>query len=73
MSHYQIKKVHISELRQGHTVLVNWDMQTVSKKHLNHDEIFGHQYKGYCHHETKGMIDVVLFPRFYKGELVGWS
>lgn len=73
MGHYKIKKIHISQLKAGDTVIIGEDMQTVSPRHINRSEFFGHQYKGYCHHETQGMIDVVLFPRFFKGDLVGWG
>lgn len=73
MSHFPTKMVHISDLSPGDTVLVNGDMQTVSKHHLSKSSFFGWQYKGYCHHESKGMVDVVLFPKWSKGVLVGYS
>lgn len=65
------KKVHISELKSGDTVLVYGEMHTVSPHHITKSELFGHQYKGYCHRETKGILDVVMFPKFFKGEFVG--
>lgn len=65
------KKVHISDLMAGDTVVIDGDMQTVSPHHITKSDLFGHQYKGYCHRETKGMLDVVLFPKFFKGEFVG--
>lgn len=70
---YTTKKVHISELKIGDTVLIGGnDMQTVGKFHLSKSDFFGHQYKGYCHHETGGMIDVVMFPWFSKGVFCGY-
>lgn len=66
------KKIHISELRQGDTVLIDGDMHTVSAHHVNVDPLFGSQYKGYNHRETNGYLDVALFPKWYKGEIVSY-
>lgn len=69
MGHYTTKKVHISQLMVGDTVMIDGKMQTVGKNHISKSDLFGYQYKGYCHHESKGMMDVVIFPRWIKGEI----
>lgn len=68
----QIKKMHISELRQGDTVLIDGEMQTVAKHHLTLSPLFGNQYKGFNHRDTEGYLDVVLFPKYYQGAVVGY-
>lgn len=67
------KKVHISEIKAGDTVVVGGRMETVSKHHLTKSDFFGHQYKGYCHHESKGFIELALFPIWSKGKLVRYA
>ncbi|WP_425902481.1 hypothetical protein [Agrobacterium radiobacter] len=71
MASIKTTKIHISELKAGDTVIVDGNMQTVSPHHITKSELFGHQYKGYCHRETQGMLDVALFPKFFRGEFVG--
>lgn len=66
------KKLHISELKQGDTVLIDGVMQTVSSHHINVDSLFGSQFKGYNHRETKGYLEVVLFPKWFGGEITGY-
>lgn len=66
------KRLSISDLRQGDTVMIKGEMQTVSKHHLTHDPLFGFQFQGYNHRETAGMLDVVLFPKWYKGKIVAY-
>jgi hypothetical protein len=66
------KKVHISNLRVGDTVVINGEMETVGKNHLTHDAFFGYQYKGYRHQETAGYLDVALFSKYQKGEFVAY-
>lgn len=66
------KKVHVSDLKAGDTVLMNGEMETVGANHLTRDELFGYQYKGYCQHETAGYLDVVLFPKYNKGKIVAY-
>jgi hypothetical protein len=67
---FTTKKVHISQLRIGDTVIIDGIMETVGSKHITKSDFFGYQYKGYCHYETQGMLDVVIFPRWYEGRLV---
>ena len=65
-----VKKVHISQIMVGDAVLIEGSMETVGKNHISKNQFFGDQYKGYCYHETGGMLDVVVFPRWYKGKLL---
>lgn len=66
------KKVHISDLKQGDTVMIDGEMRTVSKRQLTNSPFFGPQYDGYCHYETEGYLDVVLFPKYYQGKIIRW-
>lgn len=66
------KKVHISDLKPGDTVVIDGKMETVGKNHLSRNAFFGYQYKGYRHQETAGYLDVALFPKYFKGEIVAY-
>lgn len=64
-------KVHISEINHGDTVMINGQMETVSKNDIVSD-ILGCRYKGNPYRETNGMLEVVLFPKWLKGEIIDY-
>jgi hypothetical protein len=66
------KKIKIFELRKGDTVLVDGEMQTVASHHLKNDPFFGPLFKGDSHRLTGGEIEIVLFPKWLQGELIGY-
>jgi hypothetical protein len=72
MEPFKTKKVHVSELTQGDTLLVNSILLTVSSRKLKNDNFLGYSYDGNYFRETSGMVEIALFPKFYKGEFIGY-
>lgn len=68
----KIVKVHISNLAQGDTVLIDGEMKTVSRHHIKKG-FTGWTFESDPHYKTKGYIDAVLFPKWFKGEFVGYD
>lgn len=66
------KKVHISTLKQGDTVIINGEMETVSIKNVKRG-FTGWTYQGDPFYKTKGFIEVVFFPKFFQGNLTRYQ
>ena len=61
-------KAHISTLRHGDTVLIDNKQITLSNSNLKRCSFMGISING---DSSVKMIDVVLFPKWCKGELIG--
>lgn len=66
------KKIKISELSIGDTVIVNGAMQTVGRDDIRNDSFFGPLFKGDSYKAENGEIEIVLFPKWFKGEITGY-
>jgi len=69
---FQIKQVHISEVRMNDTVLHNGDRRTVGKNDINHGGFMGSSLFGDSYRLGTKLVSLVMFPHFSKGKQIGW-
>lgn len=65
------KRVHISELNQGDTIIYNGSPETVSKSSIKKG-FTGWTYKGDPFYKEKGMVEIVLYRKWLQGKVTGW-
>lgn len=63
--------IHISELKHGDTIILGDGAETVNSKNITNG-FTGMAYKGDTFRETKGMIEVALYPKWFQGKITGW-
>lgn len=63
-------KAHISTIRVGDTLLINNQEITLGKKDIKQCAFMGTSILG---DSSTRMLTVVLFPKYRKGELVGYA
>ena len=71
IQHNKTERIHISELRVGDTVLLNGEPKTVNRGDVKKG-FTGYTLLGDPHPFTDGKVEVVLYRKWYKGEVVGW-
>lgn len=65
------KTIHISELKQGDTVIYNGEAETVSISNVRKG-ITGWTYKGDPFYQSGGMVEIVLYRKWFQGKITGW-
>lgn len=66
------EKVHISNVVKGDTLLINGKEMTVGSTDIRNDPFYGMSVFGDCHRHTKGIVERILFPKWYMGQIVGY-
>lgn len=65
--------VKTDQIVGGDTILINGEMMTVSKKLIRHDPFLGTTIHGIPFIETGRTVERVLFPKWYKGEIIAYA
>lgn len=68
----KFSSVHISTLKQGDTVMIDGQMETVSQCNIKNG-FTGWTYKGDPFYKNKGFITVMLFPKWLQGHIERWQ
>lgn len=63
---------HLDTLKPGDTVIVDGVAKTLGRKYLSHCSFMGTSIYGDCRAPQGRTVPVVLFPKWSKGELVGY-
>lgn len=64
----QYKTVTLLEVVHGDTIVINGNHKTFNRNFLTND-FFGLSYEGIQH---RNGVQIVLYPKFFKGEFVGY-
>ena len=64
--------VHISEIRRGDTVIHDDKEMTVGKKDIRWNYFFGYSLFGDSYTSGRKLVEVMLFPKWFKGEIIGY-
>ena len=67
---YKTVDIHISALETGMTILVNGELMTVNRPKQVKNGFTGWCFEGDPFYQTRGFVKRVLFPKWYKGEIV---
>jgi hypothetical protein len=63
---------HLDTLKPGDTVIVDGVAKTLGREYLSHCSFMGTSIYGDCRAQQGCTVPVVLFPKWSKGELVGY-
>ena len=64
--------VHISEIRRGDTVIRDGKPMTVGRKDIKRSAFFGRLLFGDSYNCGRNPVEVMLFPKWFKGEIIGY-
>jgi hypothetical protein len=68
-SHLKFQNISASQINIGDTVLIDGKMQTIGKNNIKFCNFFGYRLNGARTEE----VTRVLFPKWFKGEIVNWQ
>ena len=67
------EKIDVSQVRHGDTLMIGGKMQTISGNQIKTNPAYGLSIDGNYFRETGRKVERVLFPKWYKGEIIGYA
>jgi hypothetical protein len=68
----KIVSVPVSSIRPGDTVVLNGVAKTVNREYIHHCPFMGSSIFGDCRALHGRKVDVMLFPKWFKGKMTGY-
>jgi hypothetical protein len=70
--HNPTEMISVSQLKPGDTVIIDGIAKTLGREYIKHCSFMGSSVYGDCRALEGRKIEVMLFPKWYKGKIVNY-
>tara|TARA_E500000178_G_scaffold284540_1_gene285817 strand:+ start:56824 stop:57057 length:234 start_codon:yes stop_codon:yes gene_type:complete len=61
------------KIKGGDTLVIDGEHKTITGEWIKNDPFMGVTLFGDAHLKTRRMVERVLYPKWYKGEIIYWA